>query len=110
MNGEVEFTLEADEIRHRCVAVRRDLFFGHGLVVDIFKADGTPLSRIGFANHPDHAEHEWIQTLRTEDPIELARKRLCAQWSEAAMRPTLEAGLNLLLGFSDNPKARKRAR
>jgi hypothetical protein len=69
-----EFTFEASG--YRCVAVRSDRPWGHGLKVNIFCDQGRLLNVISFACHPEFPEYEILQAKNTEQLVELAASQL----------------------------------
>ncbi|MBR1145714.1 hypothetical protein [Bradyrhizobium sp. AUGA SZCCT0431] len=89
---------------YRCVAVRSDRPWGHGLDVKLFDGEGDLLNAISFVCHPEFPAFGILQTMNTEQLVELAANRLNTGELDSALLDVREAKLQLCLTFKITPK------
>jgi hypothetical protein len=92
-----EFAFDAGG--YRCVGVRSDHAWGHGLKVNIFCEEGRLLNVIGFACHPEFPDYESLQAMDTEQLVALAAHHLNTGQLEDSLVEVREVGLKLLVNF-----------
>jgi hypothetical protein len=97
-----EITFEAGG--YRCVAVRSDRSWGHGLKVNVHSNDGLLLKVVTFACHPEFSSFEILQAMNTQHLVELAASRLNSGELEDSLLQAQAANLQLLFGFEVLPK------
>jgi hypothetical protein len=97
-----ETTFEAGG--YRCVAVRSDTPWGHGLKVNIHGYDGLLLNVITFACHPEFPSFEILQAMNTQQLVELAIDQLNTGELESPLSEVREAKLQLFVTFKITPE------
>ena len=97
-----EFAFDAGG--YRCVGVRSDHAWGHGLKVNIFCEEGRPLNVITFACHPEFPDYETLQAMDTEQLVVLAAHQLNTGELEDSLVKVRDVGLQLYVNFKVAPK------
>ena len=92
-----EFSFDAGG--YRCVAVRSDRPWGHGLDVKLLDGTGNLLNAVSFACHPEFPDFEILQTMSSEQLVELAASQLNTGELEKDLLQVRSVGLELLLRF-----------
>jgi hypothetical protein len=105
-------------VARRCVGVRSDAPWGHGLSITIFDEAGVALNKVKFHCHPEFPDFEACQARSTEQLVELVITRLASGVLDAALSSAGDNGMQLLLPaqvgewnggrFSDDRKAESR--
>jgi hypothetical protein len=97
-----QFTFDAGG--YRCVAVRSDVPWGHGLKVNIHSHDGLLLNVVKFACHPEFPSFEILQAMNTQQLVELAANELSTPELKRSLLEVREAKLQLFVNFKIVPK------
>jgi hypothetical protein len=97
---QTEFTFKAGG--HRCVAVRSDRPWGHGLKVNIFGDRDRLLNVVTFCSHPEFPGHDILQAMNTEQLVELAAGQL--NELESGLSRARMAELQIFVAFKVPPK------
>jgi hypothetical protein len=84
---------------YRCVAVRSDHSWGHGLKVNVHNHDGLLLNVITFACHPEFPSFEILQAMNTQQLVELAANQLNTGELEDSLVKVRQAEIELLVTF-----------
>ena len=95
MQNEIAF----DAGGYRCVAVRSDHSWGHGLKVNVHNNDGLLLNVVTFACHPEFPAFEILQAMNTQQLVELAASRLNSGEIEDSLLEARAVNLHLLFRF-----------
>jgi hypothetical protein len=95
---ENEFTFVAGQ--YRCVAVRCDRAWGHGLRVSIHDGhSGHLLNTVQFACHPEFAGYDQLQAMSTEQLISIAKTKLESGALDENLAKARAAELGLIVRF-----------
>jgi hypothetical protein len=89
---------------YRCVAVRSDRHWGHGLDVNILGRDGHLLNVVTFACNPELPSFKTFQALSTQELVELAANQLNSGELESSLSEAREAKLQLFVSFEITAK------
>jgi hypothetical protein len=90
--------------RYRCIAVRSDTLWGHGLKVSIHSSDGLLLNVVTFRCHPEFPSFEILQAMNTQQLIELAVNELKTGELESHLLKAREAKIQLFVTFKIAPE------
>jgi hypothetical protein len=86
--------------RYRCVAVRCDRPWGHGLQLSVYDGrNDDRLNTIQFACHPEFAGYDQLQELSTEQLISLAKAQLESGSLDESMAKARANGFGLIVRF-----------
>jgi hypothetical protein len=99
---EREFTFES--AGYRCVAIRSDRSWGHGLDVKIVGDDDQVLNTIYFSCHPEFPSHDILQAMSTEQLVELAAKSISRAEFQTALLGARTVNLKLYMAFQIPPE------
>lgn len=89
---------------YRCMAVRSDRPWGHGLDVNLFDSEGSLVNAVSFAGHPEFPAFEILQAMNTEQLVELAARQLNTAELESTLLNIRKVELRLYLRFKIEPK------
>jgi hypothetical protein len=92
---EHEFSYPTKEISYRCIAVRDDQAWGHGLRVILFDQNNK-VDVIKFVRHPNYADFETFQQMSTAELIRFAQTTLQSGEQEDSLLEARKAGLQLI--------------
>jgi len=85
---------------YRCVAVRCDRPWGHGLRVSVHNGRNHDLlNTVRFACHPEFAGYDQLQTMSTEQLISLAQAQLGSGLLDENLAKARAGGLTLIIRF-----------
>jgi hypothetical protein len=95
---------------YRCIAIRRDLYWGHGLKITRHDDAGAVLDILYAVCHPEWDDFDEMQALSTSELVEVAREMLEVGDKERRLQSCREVGLRLGFTLSRLPGPERRLR
>ncbi len=90
--------------KYRCIAVRSDRPWGHGLQASVYDTRTSDLlNTIQFGCHPEFADFHQLQAMTTEQLIANAKAQLESGALDESLEMASASGLRLIVRFKAPP-------